>query len=518
VYCNIEVTFDTSPNNARSECVLEANPRNSYNMVGASKRFTNPSAYEFSLAAYTTFDAGDTWIEAPPLSLLSGWAGTSDPAIGWDNAGNAYLVALPFGPGSSSPILGIAVYKSTDGGRTWGTPTLIHSSPGDDKQWAAGDTSPASPHYGTVYIVWDNGSQLAFARSNDHGASWRGMGTQPVGTALAFDSFAPVVSVASDGTIYIVWVNGEETGDTIKFVKSTDGGQSFSAPQIAASGITPLKSPPLPKPGSFPELPGGKFRVLTLPDVCTGSGANVLVAWADYREGVSRIYCRHSSNGGANWQGAASGQPLLPAYLNSGADQHDFHPQLARTPSGQIACAFYEFGPKGGAVPLIDVIMAVSSDGGASFTRRDKVTDRAWDPAIDAPLSHGDANTTFIGEYFGLAGSALGFFPLWTDTRTGIQEMFTARPMHLGPFDGVQFRGTVPAGQTHRWFTFRWPACWHVLWVVVPTSPRVGAPQVSWRVQVERASQNYITYWISITNATPVPVDIEARYSILLSD
>jgi hypothetical protein len=46
----------------------------------------------------------------------------------------------------------------------------------------------------------------------------------------------------------------------------------------------------------------------------------------------------------------------------------------------------------------------------------------------------------------------------------------------------------------------------------------VGAPQVSWRVQVERASQNYITYWISITNATPVPVDIEARYSILLSD
>ena len=233
---------------------------------------------------------------------------------------------------------------------------------------------------------------------------------------------------------------------------------------------------------------------------------------------MSRIYCRHSSNGGANWQGSAPGQPLLPGYLGSAANQHDFHPQLASTPAGQIACAFYEFGPKGGGSPLIDVVMAFSYDGGASFTRRDKVTDRPWDPAVDAPLSHGDPTTTFIGEYFGLTGSPLGFFPLWTDTRTGIQEMFTARPMHLGPWDGVQFRGTIPAGQTYRWFTFNWPACWHVLWMVVPTSPRLGAPQIRWRVQVERASQNYITYWISITNLTPAPVDIEARYSVLAAD
>jgi hypothetical protein len=44
------------------------------------------------------------------------------------------------------------------------------------------------------------------------------------------------------------------------FVKSTDGGASFSGPVAAVSGITPLTSPPLAAPGGFPELPGGSFR------------------------------------------------------------------------------------------------------------------------------------------------------------------------------------------------------------------------------------------------------------------
>ena len=80
---------------------------------------------------------------------------------------------------------------------------------------------------------------------------------------------------------------------------------------------------------------------------------------------------------------------------------------------------------------------------------------------------------------------------------------------------GVQFTGTVAAGQTQRWFTYRWPAHWHVVWTVVPTSTRPGAPQIEWKVQVERASDAYITYWISITNLNPDPVNIEARYAVL---
>jgi hypothetical protein len=80
---------------------------------------------------------------------------------------------------------------------------------------------------------------------------------------------------------------------------------------------------------------------------------------------------------------------------------------------------------------------------------------------------------------------------------------------------GVQFTGSVPAGQTRRWFTFNWPQEWHVAWYVVPTSPVTGAPQIDWDVEVERASSSHITYWVSIRNVSSAPVNIEARYAVL---
>jgi hypothetical protein len=69
--------------------------------------------------------------------------------------------------------------------------------------------------------------------------------------------------------------------------------------------------------------------------------------------------------------------------------------------------------------------MAQSADGGATFGHY-TVTDQPWNPATDAPWSHGDSALTFIGDYFGLDSTTQGFYPLWTDTRTGIQELFTA--------------------------------------------------------------------------------------------
>lgn len=421
---DIQVTHSQSPNNARSESVISINPLNPNNIIAASKKFTNPATYEFSLAISYSFDAGLSWTESAPPALLQGWGGISDPAVTWDNRGDAYLVALPFPPGGGIATIGIAVYKSTDGGITWGNPVLIHSSSNDDKQWAAGDTSPQSPHYGNVYAAWDDGDTLRFARTTDGGTTWKGTGNAPVGSALANDSFSPELSVAADGTIYIVWLNGQ-SGSQIKFVKSTDGGNSFSAPQVAASGIRSLRGA-LPEIGGFPHFPNATFRVLTLATGCTGQLGKLVFAWADYREGVSRIYYCYSDNGGNTWLSPASGQPMLGPSIASELTMQNFHPQLISTPDGKIGCAFYEFGPKG-AGNLIDVILVVSYDNGHSFSERITVTDQPWDPKIDAPHSHGDPILTFIGEYFGLDASSLGFFPLWTDTRTGIQELFTAR-------------------------------------------------------------------------------------------
>ncbi|NVD96476.1 S8 family peptidase [Massilia sp. BJB1822] len=99
--------------------------------------------------------------------------------------------------------------------------------------------------------------------------------------------------------------------------------------------------------------------------------------------------------------------------------------------------------------------------------------------------------------------------------RPNLRQILAAVTAPVAPWVGVQFRGNVPAGASRRWFTYNWPAHWHVLWTVIPTTPRPGAPQIKWQVQVERASDAYITYWITITNVSSAPCDIEARYAVL---
>lgn len=439
---NVRVTFDNSPQNDRSESALVVNPFNPQNMVGASKRFTNPPAYQFSIAAVVTNDAGQNWVDAAPLQLLSGWGGTSDPALAFDAAGNVHLLALPFDNSGNLNTLGVAAYASSDGGMTWNAPNVIHSSPDDDKQTAASDLHPLSPFFGQVYAAWDDGSTLRFARTND-GVTWRGVGNNPAGVGLEAvqDSFSPDIAVARNGDVYIVWITGE-TGTSLKFVKSTDGGNTFSGAQVLASGITPLTAPPLNEPGAFPEFPGGKFRVLSIPAACATDDKTVIVAWADLREkdqsgtARSRIYFQRTSDGGQTWGLSPSGQPLIRdrfPFFPIFQWHHDFHPQLVGTPDGRVGCALYRFanGPLLTfplvSPPRISVVFALSFNDGQSFTHGTIVTDRPWDPAIDAPLSHGDPNTTFIGDYFGLAVSPFGYFPFWTDTRTGMQELFTSR-------------------------------------------------------------------------------------------
>jgi hypothetical protein len=107
-------------------------------------------------------------------------------------------------------------------------------------------------------------------------------------------------------------------------------------------------------------------------------------------------------------------------------------PQVVVDPNGVFGCVYYEFGPKPSAM-LIDVILSLSDDGGLTFGRG-VLTDHPWNPTVDAPWSHGDQAVRFIGDYMGLDASQRGFQPLWTDTRTGIQELFTTTvPVVLGP-------------------------------------------------------------------------------------
>jgi hypothetical protein len=468
---NRRVTCVTNPENAHSESDLAVNPLNAYNMVGSSKRFTDITNYVFSLAAHATFDGGQTWTETIlPLTDTDGttYPVTTDPAVAFDDKGNVYIVACAFyafrTPGKIPASIGICIYQSTDGGRTWSTPVLIHSGAGDDKQAVWADTNPTSPYKGNVYAAWDNANNhhMLFARTTNHGASWKGITVggvdKPAGTAIPniFDSFSPEITVAADGTVIIVWVS-YLTGDTINLVTSIDGGSTFSAPMTVASGITNLDNSGFPAIDKWPVFPGASFRILTFGTGST-SGTNLAVVWADGREGDSRIYYRHSPNLGSSWDGPASGQPLLTGALASPKGDQDFHPQIATTPTGEIGCVFYEYYTtysefsQSGA---INVILAVSTDNGATFTNRVTVSDQAWNPFWDAPNADADPSVKFIGDYFGLAASSLGFFPFWTDTRHGFQDIFVARvslyPADLYLRDGPGDKGDVPSPDKVFW-------------------------------------------------------------------
>jgi hypothetical protein len=470
---DIQVTSGT-PKQARSESIIAINPANPTNLIAASKKFSNPKTYRFTIGIRVSFDGGNTWLDSE-LPILQEWgdmvglggkdasAGMTDPAVVFDAFGNTFLVGEPikYQPDGVIDTIGMYVYKSNDGGLHWSAPTPIHvGDTSDDKSWIACDNNPPSPyylpgssHYGNIYIAWGAASPLRFARSTDQGAHWKGVGSDPPGSKLADFTYAPEISVGLDGTVHIVW--HPDGGTTIEYMRSTDGGETFEPQKTIVTDVHSLRGS-LPEIDSWPHFPGATFRVIT---VATGCGfgtdplaKNFAVAWSDFREGAARIYYRTSSNAGASFDGPMSGQPLLSGrWTDPGL--HHFHPQIIATGSGVIGCAYYEYGAKGGN-NLIDVKLSASFDQGQTFSNTTVITDKPWDPKIDAPNSHGDPNVTFIGEYFGLDADSTRFGVLWTDTRTGVQELFYDRvnteryapPAELGGIFAEILLGVVQDG------------------------------------------------------------------------
>jgi hypothetical protein len=83
------------------------------------------------------------------------------------------------------------------------------------------------------------------------------------------------------------------------------------------------------------------------------------------------------------------------------------------------------------------------------------------------------------------------------------------------PACGQQFTGSLTANQTQRFYTFNWPATWHVVWTVMPTTVNTANAQITSTVQVQRASAEFVTYWIEVQNLTANTVAFQGRFCIL---
>ncbi|MDM0053807.1 hypothetical protein [Variovorax sp. J22R115] len=178
-----------------------------------------------------------------------------------------------------------------------------------------------------------------------------------------------------------------------------------------------------------------------------------------------------------------------------------------------------------------------SADGGTSWT--DRSAGLPLLPINAVCTDPGDANRVWVAADLGVFQSLNGGAN-WTAFSNGLPNVLVAdlifhphaRVLRAGtrnrgvweipvdgwmtvPICGTQFTGSLAPNASGRWFTFNWPATWHVVWTVMPTNVLPGAPAVTLRTQVERASSEFVTYWLNVTNLTASTVQFEGRFAIL---
>jgi hypothetical protein len=168
---------------------VAVSPRSSRIAVAVAQDGRYPDGGAVGISYSWTRDAGLHWHHQPLPGVTSAtgaeptWARATDPVAAYDAAGRAYVSTLLFNTGCDSAV---AVSRSTDGGRTFGAPVLVHRSStcavADDKNWLVVDTQRGSPHRGRLYQFWTpfltdpfgnaDGSPQAVAWSDDQGQTW----------------------------------------------------------------------------------------------------------------------------------------------------------------------------------------------------------------------------------------------------------------------------------------------------------------------------------------------------------
>ncbi len=351
-----------------------------------------------------SFDGGITWHD----SLLEepSYPRHSDPGLTCDRLGNIYVVILSY-TGSTSDPNGLFVLKSTDGGVTWddavevidGVPSVF-----EDKELIACDRSGGT-HDGNLYVTWARfgmDTDILSARSTDGASSF----DAPAQVSDTDGVQWPVPAVGPDGTVYVAWANYSPA--SIRLDRSYDGGATFGTDVTVTTTYTAQT------------YVDGPVLVFSYPamdcDITDGLfDGRLYIAYMDRGDGDQDIFLRYSDDGGTTWS-----SPLRvndDAYGN-GADQ--FHPWLVVSEDGVVNVVFYDRRNDPGNL-LMDVYVAQSFDGGASFESNVRVTTVSSDPTA------GSVRAGLIGEYIGLAAaSSERLHPVWTDTREGNQDTYTA--------------------------------------------------------------------------------------------
>src|SRR6266566_1319101 len=249
-----------------------------------------------------------------------------DPAVAFDSQGHVYYAGLGFN--RTSPPNTVTVHKGTfgvGGSLSWGPPTFINQTTApatlNDKEWIGADWHASSPFRDRVYVSWTRyifnpahgnyvQSPIAFAYSTNGGATFSA--PQLISANVLYSQGSRVV-VGYDGTVYVFWEGATRlaTLDGTWMIKSTDGGASFSRPVE----IAPLQDiiPPA----------NAVFRVNSFPAADVAPNGDLYVAWSSQQSNggglctsqtntrchLTALYSK-STDGGTTW---AAPTPIFPA-------------------------------------------------------------------------------------------------------------------------------------------------------------------------------------------------------------
>jgi hypothetical protein len=269
---------------AQNETAIAINPNNTTQIVTSQNDYRRGDGNCYT--EYST-DNGRTWNDstvpmgfsrAPAHSGFAReyWQGGGDTSIAWDSKGNAYLSCQVFNRGqpvSPNPDLTSAflVFRSQNHGASWNFPGRYVRISSDfagtgnepflDKQYMTIDNHAGSPFQDRIYVSWtefaiDGSAFIYEANSSDFGEHFSPPHLVSANTPLCANNFGAGTTAVNgetsncnenqfsqpftgqDGNLYVVWDNfnnketlaGNDNRNQILLAKSTDGGNTFSAP------------------------------------------------------------------------------------------------------------------------------------------------------------------------------------------------------------------------------------------------------------------------------------------------
>lgn len=405
--------------NARSESDIRLNYGDPSRIIAAANDLGGSTQPQF----FST-DGGANW-GSTSLPAVAGDSFQSDPEVDWTSDGTAWALTLGVTAALNSRLYS---YTSTDDGANWTFETVVSGTQtAADREIIWVDHSPTSPFKDQVYAVWHTGTPVFFSRRTaGAGGTWSAP-LQLSGAETTVIGIGADVKTNANGDVFVFWPDADGS-QNIVFVKSVDGGATFSAPQVIATTFATTRRLAIPA-GSSRNLrvyiSAGAYR--------TASKDLVYAVWTDLSGEAgcttgagpgsstgstckTRVWFIRSTDGGTTWS--------TPVMINNQAGKNDqFHSRLCVDETNGLIVVTYRDTVADSGRQESHTYYQTSGDDGVS-----------WSDAVQITTSPSDAtggsvdSTGFgYGDYDGLTGNAGTFFPCWTDFRNGIEEIWSAR-------------------------------------------------------------------------------------------